>query len=66
MSFTQNYIRLNQIVTDTQATFRQTQENLSEQHSWTVLDDPSFRRLLRDGHRANATVDLVTQLQDNE
>jgi hypothetical protein len=32
----------------------------------TVLDDPTFRRLLRDGHCADATAYLLTQLGDEE
>ena len=66
MSFSQRYRHLSQIPAETQTSFHKTQGKSSEQHLWTVLDDPSFRRLLRDGHCADATVDLLTQLQDNE
>jgi hypothetical protein len=34
---------------------------------WQILlDDPAFRRLLRDGHCADATAYLPTQLGDEE
>ena len=30
-----------------------------------VLDDPSLRRLLRDGHRTEATTSLLEQLEED-
>ena len=30
-----------------------------------VLDDPSLRRLLRDGHRTEATTTLLSQLEED-
>jgi len=66
MTVMQSYMQQSKVVTDAQVRFCKIQEKPSEQYLWTVLDDPSFRRLLRDGHRADATVDLLTQLQDNE
>ena len=34
--------------------------------SWEkVLDDPSLRRLLRDGHRTEATTSLLEQLEED-
>ena len=30
-----------------------------------ILDDPSLRRLLRDGHRTEATTSLLSQLEED-
>lgn len=42
-------------------------DNAMVNERWhTILDDPSFRRLLRDGHRADTTASLLAQLEDKE
>ena len=38
---------------------------LAEARWEKVLDDPSLRRLLRDGHRTEATTALLEQLEEN-
>lgn len=43
------------------------QENtLATERRWEkVLDDPSLRRLLREGHRIGVHMDLLTQLEED-
>jgi hypothetical protein len=64
MAFTQRERPTDKAVTDPHVTLGKTQEELSAQRYWTVLDDPSFRRLLRDGHHADATATLLSQLEN--
>ena len=64
MSFTQSAIDSDKSTTGVQTSLFETREKSSKQHAWTVLDDPSFRRLLRDGHCADTTVALLTQLEN--
>jgi hypothetical protein len=66
MAFTHREKHEDNVVAELQAVVHQTPEKRSEQHPWTVLDDPSFRRLLRDGHRANATASLLSQLENDK
>jgi len=66
MSFTQSSIDSDENTAGVRTTLRETQEKPSEQRSRTVLDDPSLRRLLRDGHRTDATASLLTQLENEE
>src|SRR5258708_3945597 len=66
MSFTQSPIDLDENTNGARTTLRETQETPSEQRPRTVLDDPSLRRLLRDGHCADATAFLLTQLENEE
>jgi hypothetical protein len=44
------------------------QENtLATERRWEkVLDDPSLRRLLREGHRTGLHANLLTQLEEGE
>ena len=56
-------------ITVTGATTNTTRQKIEQPYNerWlTVLDDPAFRRLLRDGHCADATAYLLTQLGDEE
>ncbi len=66
MSFMQNDCDSEEVTADARIPLREAQKKQPEQLWWTVLDDPSFRRLLRDGHRADATAYLLTQLEKEE
>ena len=66
MSLTKSYIDSDDGTTDAQITPRAAQEKPAGQRLQAVLDDPSFCRLLRDGHHADATAYLLTQLEDGE
>ena len=55
--------------TVTEAAINTAQQKIEQPYNerWqTILDDPAFRRLLRDGHCADATAYLLTQLGDEE
>jgi|GEM_PF-5667438 len=51
---------------DIRATLGEKHEQSCEERWQTVLDDPAFRRLLRDGHRAATTANLPARLEDKE
>jgi hypothetical protein len=57
MSISQNSVVLAEIGPDNTI--------LAELRWEKVLDDPSLRRLLRDGHRTEATTTLLEQLEED-
>ena len=57
MSISQNSVVSVEIVPDNKT---------ASEASWEkILDDPSLRRLLRDGHRTEGTTALLEQLEEN-
>ena len=66
MSFTHSSIKSDNVTVEVPAVLSEKPGHLSDERWQTVLDDPSFRRLLRDGHQADTTTALLAQLEDNE
>jgi hypothetical protein len=66
MYFTPSYVELAEVAVKARARLRQKQEKPTGQRQGSVLDDLSFRRLLRDGHHADATAYLLAELEDAE
>lgn len=66
MYFTKNYILLSEVAAEAHRTSRQEQRTAAGERWQKVLEDQTFRRLIRDGHQAAATTYLLEQLEDEE
>ena len=65
MSFSKSFPSQSESVTKVRNTLPQDNAMTSEARWKKVLDDPSLRRLLRDGHRTEATTSLLSQLEED-
>jgi len=66
MSSRQHSIEANAVTREVTATRHKGTKQPDNERWQTILDDPSFRRLLRDGHQADTTTLLLAQLEGNE
>ena len=66
MAAIQRFIEAPTVAGTVTNTTNQKTERPYEERWQAVLDDPAFRRLLRDGHQADTTANLLAQLEDRE
>ena len=66
MASIQRSIEVTTVVGAATTTTHQKTEQPYEERWHAILDDPAFRRLLRDGHQADTTANLLAQLEDKE
>lgn len=65
MSFSKSSLSQSQSAGGVHNTLPQDHMIIAEAHWEKVLDEPSLRRLLRDGHRTEATTSLLSQLEED-
>jgi hypothetical protein len=65
MSFSKSSFSQSKYETEARGPLSRDNMTLTEARWEKVLDDPSLRRLLRDGHRTEATTSLLSQLEED-
>ena len=64
MHFTKSYSVLSEVAVEARSTLQQKQRTVGGERWQRILEDPTFRRLIRDGHQATATTSLLEQIED--